>query len=407
MLNYFVYKNGQGNFFKPLTDAHSVLYVGFGHHWTRDGVQPAAIIDNTKAALPWDPDDLNHILFVSHPENRANHLLLTFEKTELRFWRATGEVRVATADEWRCASAISPRHPKDRYFGGGRVEEPPAAATDPSPFRVLPVEPVAAVPRDAIYTSVDSLASYQYLIRGTCRPLWRATGPTAAEPHPGVKGAMQDTVARCERLQNEEPFAAFVRLYLNELLHRHGRSEVRALELARLSDHAIDDTSALRIVLATMNPILVETAALAFVLDLELTPDIGVGKGKDVIDVRARASKADGTIDTDLAERVTKKLDAIAVRMGDLRLSQELRNNLMKRGVLDIQCKAADRAAEVKGVLYFGFKGKGAEGPDLLLLNDIDVLLAAGDWPNLRRFLAMQAQILLGTWPSAAAVTEG
>lgn len=390
MLNYFVYKNGLGNFWSPLAQEAGVLYVGFDDRWREgsDGrIEPLPTEDNEGS----NRGDLNHILFVSHPTNWPRFLLLTFERTVLRFWQVTGSVRVASMDELAIAAGIDPRRrPADyqQYFAT------PAGKAAPSPLRVLPVRRVAEVPRADLYTSVDSLAVYQSLNRGTCGPLWRSSGPTAARLPAGI--AAQQAIAGCRRgkLGLETRFAAFVRLYLNELLSRH-RPDLAA-GAPRLGDHAADPASASQIVIATLNPILVETAALAFAQDLGLTPDIGVGKGMDVVDVRARAASDDGALDLALAAQACARLDALA--LPDLRLSPGLREKLLMSGTLDIQCKAAERGEAAIGVLYFGFKGSLRGGNDLLLLDYLDVLLAGGPWPNLRRFLAMQARILIGDW---------
>jgi len=403
LLNYFVYKNGLGNFWSGLGTLGGdtgYLYVGFDPEWAAaGGALPPTERNGGEQPHPWQQDDLNHIRFVAHDTNFNEVMLLTFEETTLRFWRVTGPVVEAPPHVWEAARKVNGKGSVyDFYF---KPEVIGGVAQPLKPFRVLPVRLVAEVPRDAIYTSVDSLASYQYLIRGTCRPLWRATGPTAAAHHPEVLRQQQPKVPRCERIGGEVPFAAFVRLYLNELLHRHGK--VPELQNPRLGDFAVDAESAAKVVMATLNPILVETAALAFVQDLGLTPDIGVGKGKDVIDVRARAAGPDGSFNEKLAEGAWATLQALNLKTaaGD----HVLRDRLLKRGVLDIQCKAADRKANADGVLYFGFKGPGHDGLTAILLNDLDTLLSTGEWPNLRRFLAMQARILVGEWRSPSAAT--
>lgn len=414
MLNYFVYKNGLGNFWSELSTLGGdtgYLYVGFDPQFAEaGGVLEPSEKNGGEQPHPWQQDDLNHIRFVAHEANFNDVMLLTFEETLLRFWRVTGPVVEAPPQVWERARTINGKGSVyDPYFKpevAGNVAQPL------KPFRVLPVRLVAEVPRDAIYTSVDSLASYQYLIRGTCRPLWRASGPTAASHHSEVLRQQQTRIPRCERIGGEEPFAAFVRLYLNELLHRYGPAT--GVTNPRLGDFAVDLDSARSIVMATLNPILVETAALAFVQDLGLTPDIGVGKGKDVIDVRARAAGPDGSFDKKIAEDAWATLQALNLKTADG--DNTLRDRLLNRGVLDIQCKAADRKANADGVLYFGFRGAGHDGLAAILLNDLEALLGTGAWPNLRRFLAMQARILLGEWrapgleqrtpPAAAAVEE-
>lgn len=391
LLNYFVYKNGEGNSWSPLTEAvqnsrgESVLYVGFDEHW-RD--EPSGLMEPRPTLLVGNeyPRDMSFILFVSHDTNRDLFLLLSFGKTELWFWRVMGEVRYATELELAEAPKTLTKN-YDRYFSDPRTPHAPPSAR----LRVLPVKCIAKVPRSELYTSVDSLAVYRYLNSGTCRPLWRCKGPlggnlTGIEPQRTIQGCGH------RDLGAETPFAAFVRLYLNELLHRHCPEEAPP---ERLGKDGFDILSARSLVYVTLNPILVETAALAFVRDLGLTPDIGVGKGKDVVDVRGRAAANDGTLDRELAARALEQLKELP----DLKLSDALRTKLVETGTLDVQCRAADRGDTVPGVLYFGFQRPRSRRANILLIQCFEQL-PAERWPDLDRFLAMQARILSGEWRS-------
>lgn len=395
-MNYYVYKNGDGQFFRTLGAREGgttgYFYVGFDKEWPTDAAQTLA---PTRRYEKSHRCDLDHIRFVAHDQNYESIMLLTFEETELRFWKVAGPVVVAPRDVWEDAGKLRPRPPDyEKYFSpDNRDERLPLS----QPFRVLPVRLVAVVPRESLYTSVDSLASYQYLIRGTCRPLWRAKGPTAAVYPRDVMDCVQSAIPGYEGTNGngEEPFAAFVRLYLNEILYRRGIAT--AQDLPRLGRLVERPELAHRVVQATLNPILVETAALAFIQDLGLTPDIGVGKAKDVIDVRARACDAEGRFDRTVAEKAWTCLRDLDVRADDA-----LRERLLERGVLDIQCKAADRSANAAGVLYFGFEGAETRVHNALLLNHLDRLLDRAEWPNLRRFLKMQERILVGAWAAPA-----
>jgi len=203
MLNYFVYKNGKGNFWSDLANKHEFLYVGFDDNWPKEAGETLApaLVNGGETPHSWEVADLNHIRFVSHDANHAEFMLLTFEKTELCFWRVTGPVKPASDELRKAAGAIHGGASLYReYFVPSKDETDPEGVRvlELPPFRVLPVKLVASVLRDGIYTSVDSRASYQYLIRGTCRPLWRASGPTAAEMPRDIEA--QAEVPRCRRV---------------------------------------------------------------------------------------------------------------------------------------------------------------------------------------------------------------
>lgn len=278
----------------------------------------------------------------------------------------------------------------------GKLHEGEDYFTQPQPFRSLPVELFAEIPRHRLYTSIDSLSVYQYLNRGTCRPFWRISGPTGAEIPGGIKESDLTDTYPSGTLVKEERFAAFTRLYLNDVLFRRVPQEVPA-DIPRLG--AIPGLDYRDMALATFNPILVETAALALVADLGLTPDIGVGKGMDVIDVRARAATPDGRLDIELAAGALERLRAIGVRASD-----KLQRTLREDGVLDIQCKAAHRDHVPEGILYFGFRreGEGEGETDTLLAPALAQALDRPPFDDessaVRRFVAMQAEVLRGAW---------
>src|SRR5262249_45084308 len=147
-------------------------------------------------------------------------------------------------------------------------------------FKTLPAVEVAAVPRRQLYASIDSLAVYQFLNRGTCRPIWRIEGPTEAEMPPLIAGQAQHSVRGRDKQGEETKYAAFVRLYLNSALGGAlgGTQPSRFPLLAGQPTLAsfwpsMTARNRQQLVLATANPILVETAALYFRLDLGLIAD--------------------------------------------------------------------------------------------------------------------------------------
>ena len=336
-------------------------------------------------------------------KHRSRFVLLTFSKHYLRFWRVDGEPVVHRAGDplWNCAADCLSSIPamREEFAPGKSVSEKKWPPTEQ--FRTLPVKLLAEVERRTLYTSIDSLAVYQYLNRGTCRPLWRISGPTGAELR--FAPAPPDDVYRHGNLSLEEPFAAFVRLYLGGILRRECPQQFG--EQPFLGEVDSDLT------VNTMNPILVETAALAFCQDLGLTPDIGVGKGKDVVDIRARAAGSEGLLDLVIADRAAKDL-AAALALADCPDHARVVSRLRLEGVLDIQCKAGQPerslgdGVDFGRVLHFGFFNEEyAKKRTVLFLRRLPVVSTARGVSDrtsaLGRFLAMQEQVLRGRWGGA------
>jgi hypothetical protein len=411
-MHYYVYKNGKGNCWADFSREHGHLYVGYDGTCDKlvaeAGFHPIPIVQQEDKHLADFQDDLLHIMVAAHVDNHARFLLLTFEEDVVCFWRARGEVQrhEHESDVWRTAKKYADqssvmggyayfnetRAPlpwdQQRTFADLRLKE--------RAFRTLPVELVDQVERHRLYTSIDSLSVYQYLNRGTCRPFWRISGPTGANIPEEIQPSGPTATYLSGGLAAETRFAAFARLYLNEILVRRVPQKVPA-NLPHLG--ALRNLDYRALALATFNPILVETAALALVADLGLTPDIGVGKGMDVIDVRARAATPDGRLDPALAERALHRLRATGVNA-----SPKLTGTLLDHGVLDIQCKAAHRDHVSEGILYFGFQreDKCNRETDTLLVPALQAALDREPFADpgsaLRRFVAMQAEVLRGAW---------
>jgi hypothetical protein len=390
MVNYFFYKCGEANCWLPLALEGHGLYVGFADSGiaTRE---PEA----TFQALTGQDDD--NIAWLMHPGNRPWFLLLTFSESELIFWevsdklqvhRPGSEVFVRADTLWRKFPAKT-RKTYERIFGTDATERV---------FKTLPAAKVAAVPRRDLYASIDSLAVYQFLNRGTCRPIWRIEGPTEAAMPPLIAKQFQASVRGRNKQGEETKYAAFVRLYLNSTLHRALGQAVppRLPHLAgqpTLASFWPSMTAQDRqlLVLATANPILVETAALYFCLDLGLIADIGSGKGIDVIDVRARAESQQAA---NRAEELLRHLQAY-----EIVISEAVRNRLRTEWVLEIQCKAADRNLARQDIIYFGYRRTAKSEIDTAPMARLARAFTRNPWRQglLKRFLAMQERIVSNT----------
>lgn len=415
-MHYFVYKNGSGHAWSEFTHEYKQLYVGYDDYWKdKNGQQlkPIKLFDEAIAQLKYR-DDLAHLLVVSHVAHQGKFRLLTFEDDFLHFWEVQGSVQhnAKGSPLWNQANTLfrdtrqANRNDVPGVFRVDNAFMPVGTRTrkqtyndqddEQRGFRTLPVKRVLSVDRRELYTSIDTLAVYQYLNRGTCRPLWRINGPPGATLH-GVPLNPPDDVYSHGKLSQEQPFAAFVRLYLNGLL------KVKPNLTSMKPDYE-------NLVLNTLNPILVETAALAIVRDLGLTPDIGVGKGKDDIDVRARAVANGGGRDLGLARKAAQRLsEIVCTTAGVTKPSPELREvtkRLADSGILDIQCKAGGSKAASSSILFFGhFTESEQEGKAVLLAknlraasNQLDHGSNSKAGSELSRFLGLQQMMLQGTW---------
>ena len=414
-LNYFVFKVGRGNMWLQHWRKLGGLYVGFddidSDKWSIRVRGPDS--EFTVAPGRGSRGDDN-IAWLAHAENAKNALILVFGTEMLHVFRVRHDlggrqdrcvvVHTAGSAEFETARSLYARHRKTagkRHVDYDGIFGPDAK--EPV-FKVLPVEDVACVRRSSLYTSVDSLSVYQGLNRGTCQRLWRANGPLSGSfpaevSKPLPNGALQERVVGfgTTNYAQETPFASFVRLYLNEVLGKDCQPWLkRRLASEDTLNARIPEAKRLDVVAASMNPSLVETAAYYFCLDLglidgqtHLLPDVGVGKGLDVIDVRARVRNAT----TEAKQEIVRRLCSVLHADVNAKALQATSLALLGPGVLELQCKAAKKGFEAgEGVVYFGEGGDGKR-PTVVVSKLVKVAVAnPADWPLLAAFFEMQVE---------------
>jgi hypothetical protein len=216
--------------------------------------------------------------------------------------------------------------------------------------------------------------------------------------HPQA-GALQERVAGfgTRKYAQETPFACFVRLYLNEVLVKDCKPWLkRRLASEDTLSTRVPEAKQHDVVAASMNPILVETAAYYFCLDLGLVdghtcllPDVGVGKGLDVIDVRARVRSAT----TQTKQEIVRRLSSVLHADVDATALRATSSALLGPGVLELQCKAAKKGVEAgAGVVYFGEGGDGKR-PTVVVSKLVETAASnPADWPLLAAFFEMQVE---------------
>ncbi|XZE56702.1 hypothetical protein SH139x_002827 [Planctomycetaceae bacterium SH139] len=363
-INYFFYKAGAANVWLSLAEEHG-LYVGFSDDERNgDSDSSKTSIATRSPRLKWEGKvtgrDDDHIAWIMHPDNAKDVILILFDKEDLYFFNPTPE-----GDGCRSGLSIHrPNDPNGAYEKAKTINLKLFSAGGPIDiFKTLPVKLIAKVSRSKLHTSIDSLSVYQFLNRGTCRPIWRIVGPTG----PGLSEMMKPiTLPRISEnwphhSGEEKPFGALVRLYFNDLLSRYASDDWRQKLQSepRLSNFTKDWSTNKKknLVWLSMNPILVETAAFYFCLDLGLLPDVGVGKGLDVVDIRAR-----------LPDRVTPQQICDVLSKIPVQLSEGLRNRIYEERVLEIQCKASQKSIDRDlKMLRFGYWLK-ANTPDTVHL---------------------------------------
>lgn len=331
--NYFFMKVGNGNILlRHALQASqggepAFLWVGYGSEGVPT-MDPSAGNAGRSAPL-----DLRYLARASwDDEARSSVRILTFQEDSLYIWRPTDRVRPITEQELDALVATfgTDKAAYDRLELSWKQRNAGVLRAYLN-CKALPVRLERRVERVLLPACIDSLSVYQSLNRGTFRFL----GPT--NPKLLTPGLLPRLLAPepvplrlpGEQSWTETPFACFVRKYLDWCLDA-------SMPESFASVYGLDPADAALLATATMSPSQLEVAASMLVQALGMTLDAGVGKGLDVIDVRA--SVRHHIYEPNYPARLASLKNRLAQLMGtpvDLPVLRALDST----GTLVIQCK--------------------------------------------------------------------
>ena len=187
----------------------------------------------------------------------------------------------------------------------------------PEGYRFLPARLVGErIPSESIYAPIDTLSVLRSLNQRTFKLMTDINPPGVPWPDGLFEG--HTIFAGPRGPVKESGYGRFVREYLDSVLEPTHDTILRSLT----ADQQMS------LICATLNPILVETAAMLFALDLGMVIDSGTGKGRQGIDIVA----ACGSKTT--ANEVIERLVRLRIP-----LHAEAADWLRQKGTLSFQCK--------------------------------------------------------------------
>ena len=338
---YAFIKTGPGNRYLKYAPTWGGLYIGFIGF-------PLNLLDKTyDEALAACPElkkyrpffaPLRDIYRMSLPEWRTKVRLAVWNRatSSLEIWQATGQLQpfprrylfnlfndcqnaadLQNSREWR--EECTQTYISDRLHVRGPEDYHKALDFLSSAwgYRFLPARRLSRPTlSESIYAPIDTLSVLQTLNRRTFVYMTDINPPAIEWP----SDIFTDTTAfnGPNGSVKETGYGRFVREYLDSLVDPSQGSGLRCLT----------DEKRLKLICATLNPMLVETAAMLFALDIGMVIDSGRGKGRQGIDVVAVCGK------TSTPEQVIHRLERIGVS-----LHKEAIENLRNNRTISFQCK--------------------------------------------------------------------
>jgi hypothetical protein len=358
---YFFMKVGYANSFLPYVDSLGGLLVGFVGdavpHVDGDGF----------CRRNGEKLDLIYAAVAASPKWRSKARIVTYSKDALMIWRPTGNMRTlersAGGLDWGKKDLYS-KFPKEWHddvkakWGGFGSEEFYRYHFGEKGWKVIPAELDTVISRELLIAPIDSLAVWQNFSRNTFQPMFSLTGNPSlsrVEWLDQVSDLPAFAISDMEKVE-EGRFGKFVRVYLN------GKGATKNEVFVNLDREERKDTA-----LATLNPAQVETATMLICRDLGLTVDVGLGKGLDVVDVKATVRHLE-------TEERKRKIQAAITTLESIGVvfSQKLRHSIQSTATIRIQCKAAP-GIEAEGTVLVveTCPSGGATAPDRVSLEQL------------------------------------
>ena len=364
-------KVGFSNCFLDIAEEIGGLWVGYAE----DRIPK---LDSNGACITGEERvDLRSMLVATSDKYRKDVRIIVYGKDNLTIWKPTASLRYLKVNEggmdWLNESIYSVtlgktwlKEIKEKFGGVSTQAFKDIHFGSNSGFKFIPAELETVISRDKLIASIDSLAVWQNFVRNTFRPMFSLSGSKELEDcHwlDQIKSLPAMKVSENEA-HEEGRFGKFLRWYLEKQINGKTTFPIPANEK-------------LQTALSILNPAQLETAAMLLCQDLGLTVDVGLGKGLDVVDVKATCRH--------MADSKNRIQDVINnLESNGVLFKPELRDMIISSRTLRIQCKASgDLDAEGEVLLL---RPRGSSRDNTLSLDSIKNLQ---NFPKLSDWLAL------------------
>lgn len=373
---YFFMKVGFGNSFLQHGEKLGGLWVGF------DGNKIPEVHDNGLChSNKSEKADLRYMAVASSEKWRDRVRIVAYGKDALTIWRPTGNLRQLAQDPCIDWGSKATYRKFDQSWHRMVREKLGGIGSDAfyqhhfgeRGWKLLPASLEQVIPRESLFASIDSLAVWRNFLSNTFRPMFSLKGTALmqgltwldqVDDLPPMQISERETLL-------EQPLGKLVRAYLNQKTPGSEHGPLKNLSKKEKSSSA----------LAILNPAQMETAAMHLCRDLGLTIDVGIGKGLDVVDVKATVRHLSPALQGERIRKVVSKLSQAGVRFTD-----RLKHNIETTKTLRIQCKARP-GEEVSGTVLLMEPCSSGEGQDRLALDRI--VESEHPFPELKEWMSL------------------
>lgn len=345
-------KVGNSNCFLSKTESLGGFWVG-----RFSGEDIPKFNKNTDCPIDLSYPDLHFLSLFSSKRWRKKVKILTFSTNELIIWKIDDDLTYLSKVNLPKSEILSILGNKNNFKAvSSKTKKTLLSELDDetkySELKFLRVSEEFRIQRASLLAPIDSLSVYRYLNQGTFRPIFRCGDDRIFPdffkhdqknlPSINIMKKIENNKSEHHKL-TETDFGKFIRIYLNDFIDFLKGDRNRQYTYFRNLSYG----NLYPLIGSILNPAQVETLAYHLLLDLNLIPDVGLGKGLDVVDVKASCRHYYGFRSRQIISKAIEALKLLKVNF-----SSDLYQSISKTKTIQIQCKAQNRSTTNPRILH-------------------------------------------------------
>jgi hypothetical protein len=374
---YFFAKVDNGNRLLEFAEDLGGFYIGFFDDEKNISNKILDFSLDTDFEIKLNYPDWEYLNLFSEERWRDKIRIITYDSNELKFWEIMG--KVTRFNKVHSLESLPKKLIKLKQKN----------LQDFQLWNFLPVKFLTSLNRSLLPSSIDSLSVYQYLNRGTFRPLIRLAEYKNKFEFPKLieDDLYNFTVKTSKKVEEtiiETKYSRILRFYFDAIF---SHKEKYPTELRNTFSNLTSSEKNL-ILGVLFNPAQVETMAMLLIQDIGFTADIGIGKGLDFVDIKGSLRHRQ---ETDIKECLAKLSENDLIKF-----NKSTFDKIIKEKTLNIQCKAESYSEIKNDLIYLLPESKNSEVENLILIENIiekmdnpnfksDFPLLS-DWLNLQKY---------------------
>ncbi|PJZ76309.1 hypothetical protein [Leptospira neocaledonica] len=376
---YFFAKVDNSNKLLEFAETLGGFYIGFYDEKNKISNEIVEFNSDIDFEIKLNYPDWEYLNLFSEERWREKVRIITYDSHKLSFWEITN--KIGRFHEYHTLNTLPEKFKKIKQDDLDNFNL----------WNFLPVVLKNSINRSLLPSSIDSLSVYQYLNRGTFRPIFRLSKykDKLIFSNDIENDRFEFTVKNHHKKDIkliETKYSRILRFYFDAIVKK-GKDFKQDLKRI-FSNFSLQEKN--QILSALFSPAQVETMAMLLIQDIGFTADIGIGKGLDFVDIKGSLRHREEII----IEKNLSKLTKYSL----VKLNQLTLNKIISEKTINIQCKAKPHSDLLSDLLYILPDSKKSSMENVIFIDKIISCMGndtfSKDFPLLADWLELQKYTL-------------